>query len=323
NAVINKVKKGKKQRIVFPEGEEPRIIRAALQIQEEGIGIPILLGYEDRIRQIIQDLGLRFDPQILNPDTDARQQSYQQTLYQLRKRKGVTPAVARSMLRSRNYFAPMMVHGGEADAVVSGITREYPEVIRPALQIFGTQKGTDVASGIYMMVAKGRVYFFTDTTVNIEPDAKTLAQIAILGADFALSLDIEPRVAMLSFSNFGSARHPLSDKVRDALHIVKQRRPDIKIDGEMQADTAVVPALVDARFPFSEVRDANVLVFPDLGSANIAYKLLARLTETEAIGPVLLGMGEPVQVIQAGDDVDAIVALTAFAALEAQRRQQV
>jgi malate dehydrogenase (oxaloacetate-decarboxylating)(NADP+) len=320
NAVMNKVKKGKKQRIVFPEGEEPKIIRAALQVQEEGIGIPILLGNEARILQTIEELGLRFNPTIVNSDLDPRQPHYQRRLYELRQRKGVTPAVARSMLRSRNYFAPMMVRYGDADAIVSGITREYPDVVRPALQIFGTRQGSDVASGVYMIVIKGRVYFFTDTTVNIDPDANTLAQIAILAADFAQALDIEPRVAMLSFSNFGSVRHPLSNKVREAMHIVRERRPDLKIDGEMQADTAIVPALVDQRFPFSEVRDANILVFPDLGSANIAYKLLARLSEAEAIGPVLLGMSAPVQVLQAGDDVQAIVALTAFAALEAQTR---
>lgn len=320
NAVMNKVKKGEKQRIVFPEGEEPKIIRAAMQVQEEGIGTPILLGDEARILQTIRELGLRFTPTIVNPDNDPRQDQYQDNLYQLRQRKGVTPAVARSMLRSRNYFAPLMVKSGDADAIVSGITREYPEVIRPALQIFGTRHGSDVASGVYMIVVKGRVYFFTDTTVNIDPDAKTLAQVAILAADFARSLDIEPHVAMLSFSNFGSVRHPLSNKVREALQIVKQRRPDLNIDGEMQADTAIIPALVEQRFPFSEVRDANVLVFPDLGSANIAYKLLARLSEAEAIGPVLLGMSAPVQVLQAGDEVESIVALTAFAALEAQSR---
>jgi malate dehydrogenase (oxaloacetate-decarboxylating)(NADP+) len=170
------------------------------------------------------------------------------------------------------------------------------------------------------MVIKGRVYFFTDTTINIDPDAETLAEIAILANDFAKSLDFTPRVAMLSFSNFGSVRHPLADKMRDAVEVVQRLRPDIAIDGEMQADTAVVEKIVNDRFPFSRVRDANVLVFPGLSSANIAYKLLARLTDAEAIGPVLLGMGWPCQVLQAGDDVDSIVALTAFAALDAQRR---
>lgn len=321
NRVANKVRKGHKQRIVYPEGEEAKVIRAAAQVYEEGIGIPILLGDEQRIRQVIDEIGLKFQPQIVNPDEDTRQQQYQDLIYSLRHRKGVTPAVAKSMLRSRNYFAPAMVINGDADAVVSGITREYPDVIRPALQLCGTEEGTTVASGVYIIIARGNVYFFTDTTVNIDPDARTLAQIAILVADFVQSLEIEPRIAMLSFSNFGSARHPLSDKVRDALALVKAQRPDLKIDGEMQADAALVPALMEQRFPFSEVKDANVLVFPDLGSANISYKLLSRLSDTEVVGPILLGLGAPVQALQAGDDVRSIVALSTFAALDAQRRE--
>jgi malate dehydrogenase (oxaloacetate-decarboxylating)(NADP+) len=321
NRIANKVRKGKKQRIVFPEGEEAKIIRAASQVYDEGIGLPILLGDERRIMQQIEEMGMRFQPQIVNPDEDQRQQQYQELIYRLRQRKGVTPAVAKSMLRSRNYFAPAMVINGDADAVVSGITREYPDVIRPALQLCGTQQGTTVASGIYIIIAQGNVYFFTDTTVNIDPDARTLAQIAMLAADFVQSLEIEPRVAMLSFSNFGSVRHTLSDKVRDALAIVKVQRPNLTIDGEMQADAAVVPSLIEQRFPFSEVRDANVLIFPDLGSANISYKLLSRLSDAEVVGPILLGLGAPVQALQAGDDVRSIVALATFAALDAQRRE--
>jgi malate dehydrogenase (oxaloacetate-decarboxylating)(NADP+) len=161
---------------------------------------------------------------------------------------------------------------------------------------------------------------FTDTTVNIEPDADTLAEIAILANDFAQTLDIEPRVAMLSFSNFGSTPHPRSYVVRDAVKMVHERRPDIMVDGEMQADTAVVEAIVDDRYPFSKVKNANVLVFPDLGAANIAYKLLDRLTEAEAIGPILLGMGAPVHVLQAGDEVEDIVTMTAVAVMDAQSR---
>lgn len=318
--IINKAKRGAKKRIVYPEGEEPKIIRAAAIVQEEGIATPILLGHPERIRQQIDELGLRFDPQIINPDTSPRQPEYQGVIYEQRKRKGVTPAVARSMLRSRNYFAPLMVRSGDADAVVNGITREYPDVIRPALQVFGTRPETHYVSGVYMIVVRRRVYFFTDTTVNIDPDAKALAQIAILAADFARSLEFDPIVAMLSFSNFGSVRHALSDKVRHAMELVRAQRPDLRIDGEMQADTAVIAALAESRFPFSAIRDANVLVFPDLGSANIAYKLLDRLTDAEAIGPVLLGMGAPFQALQAGDDVDSIVALSAFAALDAQSR---
>jgi malate dehydrogenase (oxaloacetate-decarboxylating)(NADP+) len=171
------------------------------------------------------------------------------------------------------------------------------------------------------VIVKGRVYLFTDATVNIDPDAETLAEIAILAADFARSLDIEPSVAMLSFSNFGSTPHPASQKVRKAVDLVRQRRPDILVDGEMQADAAVVPEIIDARYPFSQVKDANVLVFPDLGSANVAYKLLARLGGAKTIGPILLGIGAPVHVLQAGDDVEEIVAMTAVAVMDAQGRR--
>src|SRR5690606_18599163 len=184
-----------------------------------------------------------------------------------------------------------------------------------------TRPGASFASGCYLVIVRNRTYLFTDATVNIDPDANMLAEIAILAADFARSLDLEPRVAMLSFSNFGSTPHPLSTQVRTAVELVEKKRPDIVIDGEMQADTAVVPEIIDERYPFSRVKDANVLVFPNLDSANIAYKLLDRLTEAEVIGPILLGMGAPVHVLQAGDDVNDIVSMTAVAVMDAQLRE--
>jgi malate dehydrogenase (oxaloacetate-decarboxylating)(NADP+) len=212
------------------------------------------------------------------------------------------------------------VRQGDADAFVSGLTHEYPDIMRPALQVFGTRPGINRACGIYLTLVQERVYLFTDTTVNIMPDAEDLAEIAILAADFARTLEIDPRVAMLSFSNFGSTPHEQSYKVRDAVQRVKQRRPDIVIDGEMQADTAVVSSIIDERYPFSEVKDANVLIFPNLDAANISYKLLDRLTDAEVIGPILLGMGAPVHVIQASDDVEDIVAMVAVAVRDAQER---
>jgi malate dehydrogenase (oxaloacetate-decarboxylating)(NADP+) len=211
---------------------------------------------------------------------------------------------------------------GDADAYVNGRQHEYPDVIRPALQIFHTRPGVKVASGVYIMIVKRRVYFFTDATVNVNPDAEMLSEIALLAADFARSLDIEPRVAMLSFSNFGSSPHPMSNKVRDAVELVRHKRPDLLVDGEMQADTAVVPDLIESRFPFSRVKDANVLVFPDLQSANVSYKLLDRLGQAQTIGPILLGVGAPVHVLQAGDDVEDIVAMSAVAAVDAQSRRR-
>ncbi len=320
-SIMNKARAGGAQtRVVYGEGEHPRIIRAAYQMREEGIGIPILLGERSVIEATIRRLGLAFTPQIVTPHQGVYP-DWVQALVDLRRRRGMTATLATSLLQQNTWYGLMMVRMGLAEAFMSGLTQEYPDVMRPALQVFGTAPGARVASGLYLMIVEDRSYFFTDTTVNINPDAETLADIAILGADFAATLDIEPRVAMLSFSNFGSTPDPLSHKVRDAVQRVSARRPDLVIDGEMQADTAVVDAIVNERYPFSEVRDANVLVFPDLGSANIAYKLLNRLAGVEAIGPVLLGMGEPVHVIQAGDDVNDIVAMTAVAVMDAQARQ--
>jgi len=319
--IISKARLGAKKRVVFPEGEENKIIRAAAQVQDEGIAIPILLGRKDSISKTIEELGLNFKPQIIEPYVDDHSR-YEDALYQLRQRKGITRGRLRSLLTRPTIFGLMMVHQGDADAYLNGLNYEYPEVIRPALQIFHTRPGARKASGVYLVLVKSRVYIFTDATVNIDPDADTLSEIAILAADFARTLDIEPQVAMLSFSNFGSAPHPQSQKVSDAVELVRQKRPDIPVDGEMQADTAVMPEIVEQRYPFSRVKDANVLVFPDLNSANIAYKLLARLTDATTIGPILLGIGAPVHVLQAVDEVEDIVAMAAVAAMDAQSRDQ-
>jgi malate dehydrogenase (oxaloacetate-decarboxylating)(NADP+) len=218
-------------------------------------------------------------------------------------------------------LGPMMVRMGDADACVCGLTYEYPEVIRPALQILHTGEDVRLVAGVYIMIVEERVFLFTDATVNIEPSAEDLAEIALHAADFAAQLELEPRVAFLSFSNFGSTDHPLADRVRQAVALVKQRRPELKVDGEMQADTAVVPEIIEQRYPFSAVREPNVLVFPDLESANIAYKLLARLGHAHAIGPILLGTGAPIHVLQTGDEVDSIVQVAAVAAMDAMNRE--
>jgi malate dehydrogenase (oxaloacetate-decarboxylating)(NADP+) len=318
--IINKARAGAPKRVIFAEGDESKIIRAAAQVADEGIAQPILIGRRDVIERQIADLGLSFAPEIVDPYQDDKRARYQPLLYELRQRSGVTMAKARALLRDRNYLGPMMLHMGEGDAFISGLTNEYPDVVRPALQLFHTRPGARRASGVYLVIVKGRVYLFTDATVNIDPDAETLAEIAILAADFAKTLDIEPKIAMLSFSNFGSTPHAQSRKVRDAVEIVRARRGDLIIDGEMQADVAVTPELIEERYPFSHVKDANVLVFPDLSSANVAYKLLARLGGAETIGPILLGIGAPIHVLQAGDDVEDIVAMTAVAVMDAQSR---
>jgi malate dehydrogenase (oxaloacetate-decarboxylating)(NADP+) len=269
----------------------------------------------------IEDLGLNCNPEIVSPFEFEKLDEYAKAYHELRERKGVTYAIARKRVQDVNIFGPMMVKMGDADAFVSGLTYEYPDVIRPALRIHHTREGAARAAGVYIMIVDDRVYLFTDATVNIDPSAEDLAEIACLAANFARKIELEPRVAFLSFSNFGSTPHPLSEKVAKAVKIVKERCPDFVYDGEMQADTAVVPEIVDERYPFSEVKDANVLVFPSLESANIAYKLLARLGNAKAIGPILLGMGAPVHVMQTGDEVADIVQIASVAVMDVMDRE--
>lgn len=318
--IINKARQAPK-RVVFGEGEEIKIIRAAVQVAEEKIAQPILLGRPSVIQSKLESLGLLCDALIIDPSNCEKLEVYAQAYAGLRQRKGMTLNRARRRVQHPNIFGPMMVAQGDADAFVSGLTYEYPEVIRPALQIFHTRQGASRAAGLYIMIADDRVTIFTDATVNIDPSAEDLAEIACLAADFACQLEMEPRVAMLSFSNFGSTDHSLSRKVRQAVELVRQKRPDLVVDGEMQADTAVVAEIVEERYPFSKVKDANILVFPSLEAANIAYKLLARLGNVRAIGPILLGIGAPVHVLQTGDDVEDIVHIAAVAVMDAQSRE--
>ena len=310
-----------RKRIVFAEGEETKIIRAAAQVADEGIGTPILIGRPDVIRQKISTLGLNCCPEIIDPTSVARIDEYAQAYYDLRKRKGIVLKDAYKLMREPNILGPMMVKMGDADAFISGLTYDYPEVIRPALQIHHTAPGVRRVAGAYIMIVDSRTYLFTDATVIIDPTAEELAEIACLAADFARQLGMEPRVALLSFSNFGSTPHPLSDKVRQAVEIIRTRCLDFAVDGEMQADTAVVSEIIDERYPFSQVKDANVLVFPSLESANIGYKLLARLGKAEAIGPILLGTGAPVHVLQTGVEVRDIVNSAAVAVMDVMNRE--
>lgn len=320
--IMNKAKSSpKKKRIVFAEGEETKIIRAAARVLDEGIGLPILIGQADVILEKIDGLGLDYQPEIINPVEFEKIDQYAEAFYQLRKRKGVGLVDAHKTVCRPNVFGPMMVKMNDADAFVSGLTYDYPEVIRPALQIHHTHPDAKRAAGVYIMIVGKKVFLFTDATVNINPSAEDLAEIACLAANYARQLGLEPRVAMLSFSNFGSTPHPLSAKVSQAVDILREKCPDFAFDGEMQADTAVVSEIVESRYPFSLVKDANVLVFPSLEAANIAYKLLARLGNAQAIGPILLGVGAPVHVLQTGDEVRDIVNMAAVAVMDAISRE--
>ncbi|MBW3552382.1 MAG: NADP-dependent malic enzyme [Gemmatimonadetes bacterium] len=311
------------RRIVYPEGEDDRIIRAVAQARNEGIVHPVLLGRPARIRSRAEELHIDLEGiEVVDPRGDsARGERYAQRFYEQRQRKGITLAEARERLQEADYCAYMMVAEGDADGAIAGIDSHYPETIRPALEVVGVAPSVSHVAGLYVMVLPQDLIFFADTTVNIDPDAETLAEIALLSADFVTGLGVEPRLAMLSFSNFGSTRHPAADKVRTATDIVKRSRPELKVDGEMQADTAVVEEILRKRYPFSTLDEpANVLIFPDLDAANIAYKLMARLGGAEAIGPILLGMDRPVHVLQRGSEAADVVHLTALAVVDAQQR---
>ncbi len=309
------------KRIVFPEGEEEKILRAAQVLMDEKIATPILLGSRTLIQQRIADLNLDLvGVEIINPSKSPLLDKYITSFYQSRQRAGVTRFDAERLVKTHNIFGMLMVRSGEAEGLISGLTQHYPETVRPALQIIGKKDGVSRIAGLYMLVFKNQTIFIADATVNIEPTAEELAEITLLTAERVRQFDIEPHVAMLSFSNFGSTRHPLVEKVQQAVKIVKGRAPNLMVDGEMQADTAVVPEILSEFYPFSTLKGrANVLICPDLTSANIAYKLLARLGGATAIGPILLGIRKPVYLLVPGNDVSDIVNITAMAVFEAQQ----
>jgi malate dehydrogenase (oxaloacetate-decarboxylating)(NADP+) len=321
--VIHKAQ-ARPKRVVFPEGESEKILRAAHVLVEENIAQPILIGDHKIIEPRAKDLGVALEKiEVVNPKTWSKRDAYATTLYELRQRRGVTRSEAQELIDNRNLFAAVMVHAGDADALVGGVDQHFPDTIRPALQVIKPRPGLHRVAGLYVVVTRrGDMYFLADCTVNIEPSAEDLAEIAICAAQTAKRFNVEPRVAMLSFSNFGSTPHPLSAKVQKAVAIVQAADPTLLIDGEMMADTAVTPEIIEETYPFSKLRGgANVLVFPDLTSANTCYKLLRRIGGAETIGPILMGMSKPVHVLQRGAEVEEIVNIAAIAVVDAQETE--
>ncbi len=315
--------KRKPKRIVFPEGEHEKILRAAKILVDEGIAHPILLARREVIAPRLAELDLSEDRlTILHSETSESYARYAARYHELRRREGITREEAQKWMRQRNYFGAMMVEQGDADGLISGLTQSYPETIRPALQIIDLRPGVKRICGAYLLILKNRVFVFADTTVNIDPTAEELAEIARLTVEFARRFQIEPRVAMLSFSNFGSNTHAAARKVRRAVEILRQEAPELEVDGEMQADTAILPEILSEIYPWSRLsKPANILIFPELQSANIAYKLVWRLAGAEAIGPVLLGLARPVHVLQPGLEVQDIVNMAAICVVDAQERE--
>jgi malate dehydrogenase (oxaloacetate-decarboxylating)(NADP+) len=321
--VRNMINKAQRQprRVVFTEGEEGKILRACQILLDEKIAFPILLGSEDTIRAKVEELHLHLEgAQIVEPAKFPRLEEYTEEFFSLRQRKGVTRTEAGQLILNPVTFGSVMVRLNDADALIGGLTTHYPDTIRPALEVIEVRPEMRIVAGVYVLItAKGDLYFLADATVNIEPTAEDLAEIAIMAAEKARRFNQEPRVAMLSFSNFGSTRHPLADKVRRAVNLVRQRAPGLMIDGEMQADTAVVPEILDETYPFSTLKGgANVLIFPNLEAGNIAYKLLQRIGGAECIGPLLTGLSKPVHVLQRGSEVNDIVHVAAVAVVDAQ-----
>ena len=324
--ITTKAKRNPK-RIVFAEAEHYKVLKAAQEVKDEGIAIPILLGREAKIRQLIEDNVLDLDDVlILDPKSDEQRDirnQFGEILFDKRKRKGLTLPEAQKLMRERNYFGSMMVDQGMADAFISGISRNYPSTLRPALQIIGTEEGVDKVAGMFILNTKKGTLFLADTTININPTDNELANIAMLTAKTVRRFNVVPRLALLSYSNFGSSMNPSVAKITRALKIVKDKEPNLVIDGEIQADFALNKDKRQQIFPFSDLTDnANTLIFPNLESGNIAYKMMQEFDDVEAIGPILIGMKKPVHILQLGCSVREIVNMVTIAVIDAQTKRK-
>lgn len=323
NALTEKVIKNPKK-VVFAEADNYRVLKAAHTAEDEGYAIPILLGRKTKIESLIEEIGLEFEnATIIDPKEEEmipKLEEYGELFFQKRKRKGFTRYEATKIMRERNYFGAMMVESGEADALISGITRNYADVIRPALQVVGKQEGVDKVAGMYLLVTKRGPLFLADTTVNIDPTAEEIAEITNIVARKVRRLGVHPRIALLSYSNFGSARGADAQKMSKAVKIVKERYPNLIVDGEIQANFALNNELRMEKFDFSALGDKNVntLIFPNLSSGNIAYKLLQEMNKADAIGPILMGLRKSVHVLQLGSSVREITNMIKIAVLDAQ-----
>ena len=315
------------QRVVFAEGDELDVLKAAQLVHEEGIAIPILLGDEEHIREMMATIEFEGDVTIIDPKKESVKESrdaYAHAYWQLRQRKGITLYDAQRRMRERNYFAAMMVREGDADAMISGYSRSYPNVLKPVLQVIDTQEGVNRVATTNLMITNRGPLFISDTSININPNAKDLAKIAQMTSYTATLFGINPKVAMLSYSNFGSSKNEDAQKVSKAVNMIHRFLPDIAVDGPIQADFALNKSMLTNKFPFSKIAGAavNTLVLPDLNAANIAYKLIKELDDALSIGPIMMGLKHPVHILQLGASVDEIVHMTAVAAVDAQNKKK-
>ena len=331
NALMNRLTsraKANPKRVVFAEADHYKILKAAQEVKSEGIAIPILLGKREKINAIIKEFKLDLaDVEIIDPREDKeseRVNKFTEIFYDLRKRRGYSIFEARMIMRERNYFGAMLVRTGFADALISGLTRKYPDTIRPALQVIGIREGVKRVAGLYIIRTKTGTYFFADTTVNVNPTAREIADITVLVAQAVTNLNITPKIALLSYANFGSAEGPESIKMREALQILHAEHPTLTVDGEMQANFAFNNEMLKEQFPFSSLvgHKVNTLIFPNLAAGNIAYKMMQEIGGAEAIGPLLLGMKNPVHILQLGSSVREIINMVVLAVVDAQSRDK-
>jgi malate dehydrogenase (oxaloacetate-decarboxylating)(NADP+) len=325
-SLANKAKSNPK-RVVFTEADNYKILKAAQVVRDEGIAKPILLGNKEKILKLLDEYQLDLgDTPIIDPwlaEEENKRNEYGDMLWRKRNRRGLTQYDARKLMRDRNYFGAMMVELGLADAMISGLTRKYNAPIKPALEIIGVQEGVCKVAGLYMMITKKGPYFFADTTMNVDPTADELADIAVLTANTVKQYNITPRIAMLSYSNFGSSRGEVPDKVGKAVKILHSKYPGLIVDGDVQANFALNNNLLKEQFPFSTLVDkgVNTFIFPNLAAGNTAYKLMQELGGAEAIGPVLMGLKKPVHVLQLGSSVREIVNMIIISVLDAQNKK--
>jgi malate dehydrogenase (oxaloacetate-decarboxylating)(NADP+) len=313
--------------VVFTEADQLNVLKAAQIVYDEGVAEPILLGREDAIKSMMQEIDFEAEVQIIDPKADnqtERKNKYADAYWEKHKRDGVTQYSARKIMRERNYFGAMMVNEGDADALISGFSRSYPSVVKPMLELIGMAKGvTRVATTNVMMTQRGPL-FLSDTAINIDPTAEDLARIAYMTSKVCKMFGVDPIIAMTSYSNFGSSNHPNASKVNKAVKILHDTYPNMVVDGEVQTDFALNPDMLQDIFPFSKLagRKVNTLIFPNLDSANITYKLLKELNKAESIGPIMIGMNKPVHILQLDASVDEIVNMASVAVIDAQEREK-
>ncbi|NJX16071.1 NADP-dependent malic enzyme [Tamlana crocina] len=325
--LLNRAKLNPK-RVVYAEADQLAVIKAAQIVYEEGVAIPILLGRTETIKELMAEIEFEADDVlIIDPKTEEendRKNKYAKVYWEQRKRRGVTYYAAQRLMRERNYFAAMMVNEGDADALVSGYSRNYPSVVKPMLELIGMADGVNRVATTNMMMTKRGPLFLSDTSINIDPDAKVLTKIAQMTSHVVKMFGLTPVMAMISYSNFGSSTSEKASKVRDAVANLHRYHPEMIVDGELQTDFALNDEMLKERFPFSKLvgKKVNTLIFPNLDSANITYKLLKTLNEAESIGPIMMGMRKPVHILQLGASVDEIVNMTAIAVVDAQHKEQ-